>query len=91
MIPDKQNNNIHIYKSGQISVFVEANIKEAKHKSGINWRGLIIRGLKSLQKQPEENQNEKIGRMAQKIQELSLKIYNLEKKQNDTRTNKNAD
>jgi len=70
-------------KAGNISVFVTTDIKQAKQKLGINWRGLIIRGINSLtnnNKQQEEETNTKITRMAEKLNQQAMKIYELEKK-----------
>ena len=72
------------FKAGQITAYVEGNIKEAKAKLGINWRGLIIRGIKAATGRTIEEareQKEKISRMAIKIQEQSVRIYKLENKE----------
>lgn len=76
-------NNNPPYKMGQITVFVDGQIKKAKQKSGLTWRGLIIRGLKSLIKNDQEKeieQTKKIEKMANKIQEQAIRIYKLENK-----------
>lgn len=67
-------------KTGQISVFVDETIKASKKKSGLTWRSLIIRGLKSLNKNDDEDNElrEKIGKLSQKLQEYAVRTYRLE-------------
>jgi len=68
------------FKPGQITANVTGEIKEIKHKLGVGWTGLIIRGIRSMTT-PNNNteQSEKIGRMVQKISELSMRCHELEK------------
>ena len=72
------------FKAGLITVFVEGNIKEAKAKLGIHWRGLIIRGIRQATNKDEETITElqtKISKMADKINTDSVRIHKLENKE----------
>lgn len=77
--------NNNQFKMGQITVFVDGNIKEIKKKSGLTWRSLIIRGIKSLKNNEQTKtiteMQTKIAKMAEKLQSQAIKIHNLEKKE----------
>lgn len=73
------------YTQGQITAFVSAEIKAAKHRLGIDWRGLIVRGIKSAtgkSVEEERAQTDKITRLSTKINDQAVKIFNLEQKAN---------
>lgn len=72
-----------------ISVFVTTKTIKEKRMIGINWRGLILRGLDQATKTDEEGirtVTEKIGKMATKVQEQSVRIYKLEEENKEVLT-----
>ena len=64
-----------------ISVYVTPEMYEIKRKTGHTWRSLIMRGINSVTNKEGENVkelNEKIGKMATRLQQMSTRIHELE-------------
>ena len=71
-------------KAGQISVWVESDIKKAKILLGVGWRSLIIRGINSMKGSSAEEEEElkiKMAKLIEKVRSQGVKIYNLENKE----------
>lgn len=65
-----------------ISVYITEEIAKAKKQTDTTWRGLIIRGLNSRKTTNTIKElEEKINKMATKIQEYATKVYKLENAQ----------